>query len=309
MKTKIKLLFAVSLCLISSVIVAQPVSIQTAVTIAEHHLASVSQSTLKSKSLGGSSFRFTSVKATVENNDTLYYILNDTINKGFVIVSADQRAWPILGYSTTGSFDEENQPEAFTAWMENRKKEIEHIKKNNIQANSAIKERWQNFNLKSSTIETKSVEPLIKTQWDQGCYYNAMCPADMTSASCWRVPVGCTITAMAQIMKYWNFPTKGVGSHSYEHPTYGVLSADFGSTTYEWSQMPNKVTRQNDAVAKLMYHCGVSLETDYGPGGSGALSPKDGLVKYFNYSSNARMITKNGFTTSEWINLLKSELD
>jgi hypothetical protein len=309
MNTKIKLLFAVSLCLISSVIVAQPVSIQTAVTIAEHHLASVSQSTLKSKSLSGSSFRFTSVKATVENKDTLYYILNDTINRGFVIVSADQRSWPILGYSTTGSFDEESQPEAFTAWMENRKKEIEHIKKNNIQANSAIKERWQNFNLKSSTIETKSVEPLIKTQWDQGCFYNAMCPADPTAGNCGRVPVGCTITAMAQIMKYWNYPTKGVGSHSYEHPTYGNLSADFGSTTYQWSQMPNSVITQNDAVATLMYHCGVSLDAEYGPDASGAWDPRDELVQYFDYASTSMLVNRAGFATSDWIQLLKSELD
>jgi len=308
MKPKIKLLFSIFLCLISSVIVAQPVNIQTAKAIAEKHLAAVSKSTLKTTSVNRGSFRFTSVKAAVENKDTLYYILNDTINKGFVIVSADQRAWPILGYSAVGCFDEKKQPEAFTAWMDNRKKEIEYLKKNNIQANSAIKERWQNFNLKSSVIETKSVEPLIQTQWDQGCYYNAMCPADAEGA-CGHAFTGCTITAMAQIMKYWNFPTKGTGSHAYDHPTYGNLSADFGSTTYQWSQMPNQVTGPNDAVATLMYHCGVSLETEYSPFGSGAWDPRDELVQYFDYSSTAMLVNRSGFATTEWIQLLKSELD
>ncbi|MBN2730576.1 MAG: leucine-rich repeat protein [Bacteroidales bacterium] len=308
MKPKVRLLFSFFLCSISSILIAQPVNIHTAKTIAEHHLASIDKPTLKSTSINRSTFHFTSVKAAVENKDTLYYILNDTINKSFVIVSADQRIWPILGYSTEESFDEKKQPQAFIDWMDNRKKEIEYIKNNNIQANSATKAKWQNLSLKSSTIETTSVEPLIQTKWDQGCFYNAMCPADV-AGPCGQVYTGCTITAMAQIMKYWNYPTKGTGSHSYDHPTYGNLSADFGSTTYQWSQMPNSVNSENDAVATLMYHCGVSLETDYGTSGSGASDPRDELVQYFNYSSNVVMANKSGFNTSEWINLLKSELD
>ena len=277
MKPKIKLLFTVFLCSISSVLIAQPVNINTAKAIAEHHLAAISGSSLKSAGSKIKNFQFTSVKATVENKDTLYYILNDTINKGFVIVSADKRAWPILGYSTEGSFNEKKQPEAFTAWMENRKKEIESIKKNNLQPDSATVASWQNLSLKSAAISSTSVEPLIQTHWDQGCYYNSLCPAD-ADGPCGHVFTGCTITAMAQIMKYWNYPTKGNGSHSYSHPTYGNLSADFGSTTYQWSQMPNSVTSQNDAVATLMYHCGVSLDADYSPVATSALDPRDALI-------------------------------
>ena len=309
MKPKIKLLFTVFLCSISSVLIAQSVGINTAKAIASRHLASISQPSLKSTASKGKNFQFTSVKATVENNDTLYYVLNDTINKGFVIISADKRTWPILAYSTEGSLNEIKQPEAFTAWMENRKKEIESVKHNNLQPDSATTASWQNLSLKSSTIETTSVEPLILTQWDQGCYYNQFCPSDTQSPYCGHVPTGCTITAMAQIMKYWNYPTKGTGSHSYSHPTYGNLSADFGSTTYQWSQMPNSVTSQNDAVATLMYHCGVSLETEYGTNASSALNPRDAFVQYFNYSSNAMLVNRSGFTTSEWTNTIKSELD
>ena len=178
MKPKIKLLFTAFLCSISSFIVAQPVNIQTAKAIAENYLAVVSKSTLKSASIKRSTFHFTSVKVAVENKDTLCYILNDTINNGFVIVSSDKRAWPILGYSTDGCFNEKKQPEAFTAWMDNQKKDIEYIIKNNIQANSEIKAKWQDLSLESSMIETVSVEPLLQTKWDQGCFYNSMCPAD-----------------------------------------------------------------------------------------------------------------------------------
>ena len=308
MKPKIKLIFTAFLCSISSVLIAQPVNVNAAKAIAEHHLAAISGPSLKSAGSKGRNFQFTSVKATVENKDTLYYILNDTINKGFVIVSADKRAWPILGYSTEGSFNEKKQPEAFTAWMESRKKEIESIKKNNLQPDSATTTAWQNLNLKSASTSSPSVEPLIKTQWDQGCYYNEKCPAS-TTGQCGHAYAGCTITAMAQIMKYWNYPTKGTGTHSYNNSTFGNLSADFGATTYQWTQMPNSVTSQNDAVATLMYHCGVSLDAEYGPSTTSAFNPRDGLVKYFNYSSNALIVNRSGFTTSEWVNLLKSELD
>lgn len=309
MKPKINLLFTAFLCTVSSTLFAQSVNIITAKAIAELHMASISQSSLKSTASKGKNFQFTSVKATVENKDTLYYILNDTINKGFVIVSADKRAWPILGYSIEGSFNEKKQPEAFTVWMDNRKKEIESIKQNNLQPNSATKTSWQKLSLKNASTNSTSVEPLLKTKWDQGCYYNELCPSDTRSAYCAHVPTGCTITAMAQIMKYWNYPTKGIGSHSYSHPTYGDLSADFGSTTYQWNQMPNSVTSQNGAVATLMYHCGVSLDTDYGPNASGAWDPRDELIQYFNYSSNAELIQRNFYDTNEWIDLLKSELE
>jgi len=309
MRSKIKILFTVLLCSINSFLIAQSVDINMATAIAKNHLSTIYKPSLKSTASKGKNFQFTSVKATVENNDTLYYILNDTINKCFVIVSADKRAWPILAYSTEGSLNEIKQPEAFTAWMENRKKEIETIIKNNPQPDSATTASWHNLSFENSKVGETSVEPLIQTKWDQGCYYNSLCPTDTQSPFCGHVPTGCTITAMAQIMKYWNYPTKGTGTHSYNHSTYGNLSADFGSTTYQWSQMPNSVTSQNDAVATLMYHCGVSLDTDYGPGASAAYDPRDELVQYFDYSSTAMLVNRDGFTTNDWIQLLKSELD
>lgn len=308
MKFNITFTFLFLLCAIGNVSLAQTVNINTAKTVAKNHLESIAGPALKSTIGPQNTINFTSVIPEIVENETLYYILNDTINKAFVIVSADQRAWPILAYSTQGSFNENDQPEAFNYWMEERKKEIEYIITNNIQPDDATIASWKNLSLKSSVIETPSVEPLIKTQWGQGCNYNSMCPAD-AAGQCGHAYTGCTATAMAQIMKFWNFPTKGAGSHSYYHHTYGTLSADFGSTTYQWSQMPDKLTSQNDAVATLMYHCGVSLEMDYGPDASSAYFLTDALVQYFNYSSNAIVVDRALFSTDDWITLLKSELD
>lgn len=308
MKLISTLLFLLCLGSINNILVAQSVNINMAKTIAEHHLASISKSTLKSAGSKGKVFRFTSIKSVVENKDTLYYILNDTINKGFVIVSADNRVWPILAYSLEDCITGRKEPEAFTAWMENRKKEIAYIKQNNLLPDSATKASWQNLSLKSSAIETSSVEPLLKTKWNQDCFYNGRCPED-TGGPCSHVLTGCVATSIAQIMKYWNYPTTGTGSHSYLSSGYGILSADFGSTTYQWSQMPDVVASQNDAVAMLMYHCGVALEMKYSSGNSGAYNPVNELIKYFNYSSEAEVVDKRFYSKEDWGNLLKSELD
>ncbi|MBL7967057.1 MAG: leucine-rich repeat protein [Prolixibacteraceae bacterium] len=308
MKLKIKFLLLFLLCSISNITLAQSVNINTAKKVARNHLESIAGQKLKSAIRSENTINFTSIITEVSNQDTLYYILNDTINKGFVIVSADRRAWPILAYSKTGCFNEKEQPKAFTYWMDNRKKEIEYIITNNIQPDVATIASWKNLTLKSSVIGTASLEPLIKTQWDQGCYYNFKCPADAVG-ECGHVYTGCTATAMAQIMKYWNFPTKGNGSHSYYHHTYGTLSADFGSTNYQWDQMPDKITSPNDAIATLMYHLGISVEMDYGPTGSAAYFSKYALEKYFGYSPNAIVVDRALFSTNDWANMLKSELN
>ncbi len=308
MKPEIKLLFTVFLCSISSVLIAQSVDINTAKAIAGHHLRSIGKLSLKSAGSKGKNFQFTSVKVTVENKDTLYYILNDTINKGFVIVSADKRVRPILGYSTEGSFNEKKQPEAFVAWLDNRKKEIEYIKKNNLQPDVSTKASWQNLSLKSASTNSIFVEPLLKTKWGQGCYYNEKCPADYRSPFCRQDPTGCVATTMAQIMKYWNYPTKGKGSNSYPYAEYGIISADFGATTYQWGQMPESLTGSNNAVATLMYHCGVAAGMGYGPYNSSTNLLPSVLVDFFDYSPNIKRINCKDYTTNEWTTLLKSEL-
>ncbi|MGE5395801.1 MAG: leucine-rich repeat protein [Candidatus Saccharibacteria bacterium] len=296
----------------SSLTFGQSININTAKTVAQNHLLSVSKNQLKTARLNQQKPKFVSYSVTSESRDTLYYVLNDTINHSFVIVSGDRRSTPIIGYSLEGNIDVNNQPPAFMAWIESRKKEIEYIKQNDLQADSKISEQWDQLSTANANISAagESVEPLVKTKWDQGCYYNSLCPFDMyISFYCGHLPTGCTATAMAQIMKYWNYPTKGTGSHSYLSAGNGILSADFGSTTYQWSQMPNELTSENDAVATLMYHCGVATEMRYDPSGSGAYDPKDELIKYFNYSPLAEYVDKRSFLPGDWTNLLKSELN
>jgi len=250
------------LLLITNVSYSQTVNINEARSIAKNHLLTVNISTLKSARLKRENIQFKAAKIGVENKDTLFYILNDSVNNAFVIVSADERVWPILGYSTQGTFDEANQPDAFKAWMEERGKEIAYIKANNLQPDAKTIIEWTQLKSATTASQTSGVEPLLKTTWDQGCFYNDQCPADLQGYCGGHVPTGCTATAVAQIMKYWNFPTMGTGSFSYTHSTYGNLSANFGETNYNWQQMPNALTSSNSEVAKLMFHIGVAAQID-----------------------------------------------
>lgn len=309
---KLFITFRLLFCLIlfNNLSYSQSISLVKAKDIAKNHLIAIGKNNLKSASTKKANFQFNSAKVAVENMDTLYYILNDTINKGFVIVSADQRAWPVIGYSTQGSFDEAKQPDAFKAWIEERGKEIAYIKANNLQPEEKTISEWNQLKSAEITSHSSGVEPLVKTTWDQGCYYNEQCPTD-ADGKCGHVWTGCTATAMSQIMKYWNYPTTGTGSYSYTHPTYGNLVANFGATTYQWPQMPNSVTGPNEAVAKLMFHCGVSVDMDYDMNGSGAytLTAKESLINHFNYSRYIKQVYKGRYNKEAWISLLKNELN
>jgi hypothetical protein len=140
---------------------------------------------------------------------------------------------------------------------------------------------------------------------------NAMCPGGSAS--------GCVPTAMSQIMKYWNYPTKGSGLYSYNHTTYGTLSANFGNTTYQWASMPNIVSSSNSAVATIMYHAGVSIRANYSTSGTGAyvisaLSPYTNCAEYafktyFGYKSTLQGVQRSSYTDANWITLLKNELN
>jgi hypothetical protein len=252
----------------------------------------------------------------------LFYIYNIRGGQGFVIVSADDAAIPVLGYSNEGSFTGNNMPVAFDKLLEKFRQEIKFIKLNSLQADDNINMLWQE-NITAnyvSTFSTNAVSPLVATKWNQAPYYNDLCPYDATHNE--RTVTGCVATAMAQIMKYWNYPATGTGFSSYNHSTYGTLSANFGSTTYNWAGMPNSVNSTNNAVATLMYHVGVSVDMDYGPGSTGGSSAyvissasatqacsEYALKTYFGYDASLQGIQRTNFTDAVWIQKLKTELD
>ncbi len=195
--------------------------------------------------------------------------------------------------------------------MDNCFDQILYVRENTLPADELIESTWNSL-LVSDPVskDFDNVDPLLSTLWDQGTYYNQLCPADPGGPG-GHVWAGCVATAMAQVMKFHDHPLQGSGSHSYNCPGYGTQSANFGTTTYQWTSMPNQVNSNNTAVATLLYHLGVSVDMQYSPNGSGAFSSdaRNALVEYFGYSPNAQLLPKSSFPIETFIYKLKNELN
>lgn len=248
-------------------------------------------------------------------------------DEGFILISGNDCTVPILGYSFTNRFDIHNMPQNVKSVLDSYEEEIKFFKSQSNNDNNAIAEQWKM--LKSGTMPEAnyptSRAPLLRTTWNQGLYYNSMCPYDVNYHE--HSATGCVATATAQIMKYWNWPTNGYGSHSYSHNSYGTLNANFGASTYDWNNMPNELSTNSsateiNAIATLMYHIGVAIEMDYGvvaTGGSSGYgystlgeinaSSQHALIKYFKYSPDMQVLSQAEYSTAEWKAVLMGELD
>jgi len=238
--------------------------------------------------------------------------------EGYVIVSADERLYPILAYSDCSLFfvDALESSTSFSYWMQARTNEIEHGLKLNPPQTNENALRWSQLLTNSFDVsESKngSVDPLLTSSWGQDCYYNEMCPIDEATPSnnCGHALVGCTATALSQIMYYWKHPLTGNGSITFTSSNYGSISVDFGSTTYDWAEMEDAISSSNLAVAELLFHVGASIESIYGPTGT-AGRPwliDDALINFFGYSDEMEERVRSSYSDEDWTNMLKSSLD
>jgi len=248
------------------------------------------------------------------NNETSYFIFNIENNNGFIIVSAEDNYNPIIAYSLNNSFETENQPDNLKYWLQTISDKIEYIKNNNITATNKIKNLWSAYNTPYNSFQKNNskitiIEPLTEhIKWNQGSGWNALCPEDQSGPS-GHVYAGCVATAMGIVMKYWNYPIQGSGSHGYTPDGYDYQFADYGNTTYFWSYMEDGSPNYYSAL--LQYHLGISVEMMYGANGSGAWSEDVpyALENYFNYSSNIEHVDRYGYSDNEWIAILKEQLD
>jgi hypothetical protein len=241
---------------------------------------------------------------------------------------------PVYFYSPWGTYDPENPSYQYILWeIETRLKYLrEGLEKGDpkvLQYQEALSERasfWQDLiagrippRIKEKDMQGEPVlmELNLTSQWDQDWPYNNFCPLGWGSQ---RTLVGCVATATAQVMRYWNWPPSGTGSHSYtwngddscNGPVGGgTLNATF-SDPYDWQNMPDDCLptcsqQQQDALAELSYEVGVAVEMDYGVCGSGAYTGDvdDALEDYFRYDEDATYGTKNTDTMTEEIQWLR----
>lgn len=227
-----------------------------------------------------------------------YYVCN--IEKGgFVVVSGDDRFKEVLGFSLDGNFKSEEQlPDGLRYWLSFLSQEME----------AAVAAGYEPRGIVASPItvnSAKSVEPLITTKWNQDKPYNNEIGTNKT---------GCVATGTAQVMRYWKYPTRGIGSHVGAYsPNY---AADFGATVYDWDNMLDtyisgwETTEELSAVATLMKHLGVATDMRWGT--SQSATPNSyaafALVKYFGYNKNLYIENRDQMSLGAWKALLIEQL-
>lgn len=248
-----------------------------------------------------------------QNGQTLLYVFN-LAPSGWVMIATDRNVFPVPAYSLQGSYTGENQPPQFLAWVEQYLGQIEYAVENPIEPLQATISEWTRLLSKEPEIiknqeKEKEVVPMLISTWDQGQFYNQMCPPDPAGPAghCYT---GCVATAMGQICYFFRSPDAGVGSYSYSHPDYGTISANFGETTYNWYGMTNSVSQQNESVAELLYHMGVSVDMDYGPDGSGMWNHKAAysLRTYFKFDPQTQYLYRDS-TNLDWDSVIVAHLD
>ena len=305
---KIQLLTLV-VALISATSFANPVSQEKAKEVA---LKFIQNNTSLKSSEATLAYTFESL------NDNPYLFIFNVADKGFVVVSADDLIGPIVGYSTEGIFSSDDISPEFAYYMNCFTEKIEYLRSVNAKPSQKAVDQWNQIMATGSLTaekQTTFVNPLVKTKWNQGSYYNNQCPKDARGPS-GRVYAGCVACAMSQIMKYWNYPPVGTGSHSYNASSYGTQTANFGETFYDFNAMPLSLSRTSTSkeifeVSQLMYHCAVSVNMAFGYDGSGANSedvPRS-WKDYFQFSDGTFIDYMMMYSSSTWASKLRQSLD
>jgi hypothetical protein len=239
--------------------------------------------------------------------DAAFYVFNGE-GAGYVVIAGDDRQTPLLGYSDNGTFPEgDNIPSNMKWWFE------QYTKEYNILQSTPESCFYEEFQTRSDEYKS-SVSPLLgDIKWDQDDPYNRSCPSD-GGIIC---PTGCVATAMAQVMKYYNYPEKGTGSVNYSTYSNKInVQCDFSQQTFDWNNMlpkyttGNFTTTQANAVAKLMFACGASIHMNYTQDESGAVTQyvAYALRENFSYAKSATFVQRSWFTNSQWLSLVKNEL-
>ncbi len=264
------------------------------------------------------------VSVAADRDVTDYYVFNVSNGEGFVVIAGDDRVRPILAYSTTGKYNPSDVADGFQYTLNGYREEIHYIREHNLAATPDIVAEWKRVSETGSLNrggQTRAVVgPLCQTLWHQNYPWNSQCPVSLpdTLGNGGHAFAGCVATAVGQVMKYWEWPAIGTGSHTYTPEGFEPQSANFGETEYHFEQMPLNIDSTSSEeeihyVAQLLHHIGVAVDMIYSGNGSGAynfLIP-DALRDYFRYSTDSLIINFGdlypewSYTNEEWAQMLK----
>ena len=289
---------------------AKPRSLEQARAIAARHAKSLGIA----QTLQGAPRKVKSQMNRASTSAQSYYVFENGSDKGYTIVSGDDRLPDIVGYSCNGSYEELNQPEAFKEYMEAFTQLTERLERGDSVAVRQAQELKERQRISAETNRIK-VSPLLgKIAWDQYAPYNGQCPMNGGK----RCLTGCSATAMAQILAYYRYPASMLKdtpayTSSWNDYTTNVPSRSKGQA-YDWDDMlpsykGQYTQRQADAVAQLMADCGAAMGAIYTPEATGASASVEVFRDYFGYDGDLLQFLKHtGFTQAEWETIIDREL-
>ena len=226
---------------------------------------------------------------------------------GFIIISKDDRSFPILGYSYNNEIDMYNLPEQLEAILISYEEGIDYIINNSIIQDSRTFDFLNSYYEEDLLLNrnNREVAPLITANWNQGGGWNNLCPGNSV--------VGCVAVAMAQVMNYWEYPTQGNGYSQYYDPEYGVIAVNFEEHVYDFDNMYDDYPTEDSQL--LLFHSGVAVHMNYSPWASGASvcwegpSAQNALDESFGYNDDITCEVRINYTDEDWNLLIKNQLD
>lgn len=300
------LLLSVALLLVQLLALAGPRSYQQAQKIAEQQAAKlgiVMNNPLMTPVRNAQ-------RAGTTTADDAYYVFDNGHDRGFTIVSADDRLPDIVGYADQGNYDEATLPEGLVYFLKAYQELTDRVKKGDQRALRLAAEARA---LKASDYQQPTVQPLLgDIKWNQGNPYNLLCPEYETGR---KAATGCVATAMAQVMGYWKYPQQlQADIPGYTTSSYNIFVSEIKKAdgVYDWDNILPTYNNYNDtqanAVAKLMYHCGAAVKMNYGPESGANVYPQE-LATYFGYDSDLMAhVYRNNYPMAEWNEMIDREL-
>ena len=292
---------------------AKPVDVSTAQNLGRSFVKTNFEFTRQSDEL-------TLVQTLLSDRGEACCYIFDVGETGFVIIAADDHYRPIIGYSDEGRFPVDDMAPAMVDYLESIRQGVMEAAEA-PSASVSVSNDWTMLQQTGRLVSRhggRDDEYLVETKWNQNYPYNICCPLDAAGPG-GHVYAGCVATAAAQLMRYWCHPLQGQGSYTYipeTNPQYGPQTANFGETTYDWENMPisignNSPTEQLEAVGTLIYHAGVSVDMNYKPSGSGAVTTQlcNVMPLYFYYTDQMVNIRREDHTHESYMQLLIEAID
>lgn len=297
--TRIRILLLLVCMAVVGTAMANPITESQAREIAAQFMAK------QSPTIGAAS-RASLKVMTPSSGKAAYYVFNAQVaDRGYVIIAGDDRVPAVLGYSDSGSFDADDVPPALQEWLDGYAAQIEVI------AAGATPELRD--------ISRPAIDPMLPVRWGQGLPYNVLLPHVNGSENA-HAYVGCVAVAMAQVMAYWQYPSRPTqtipGYTSYPGRTYEVTMPSLQPMDFDWDNMHDTYYTNDSnslaahAVANLMLYSTTSLRSSFGLTSTGSFTRyiPERLITYFGYKNSAHYIYRENFSTEGWEDVIYAEL-